>query len=312
MSTKKLKAAVIGAGKMGSYHANIYKMLPDVSLCAVATQSTKSAKTKQAEFNVPAYTSVDYLFAKEQPDLVSIATPTSTHKQITIECLKAGAHVLLEKPIAQNLNAAKAIIRAEKKYKRKLMIGHIERFNPVVIRTKKLLKEKRLGKILLYSAIRSGKIRSHPPSDVLLDLGIHDLDLFRYLIGEKITSVYGRSSRKLSRKFGDFFTLVCETKTTLFQLTTDWWRKSPQRETRIIGTKGELHLDFLNKELKLITEEAPAGKEIKIDKNVNQLEKEIKSFIRCIHKDSKPPISAQDGLKALELYEKCINNDVHI
>lgn len=306
MSRKKLKAAVIGAGKMGSYHANIYNLLPDVTLCAVATKSTRSAKAKQVEFNVPAYTFVNSLLVKEQPDLVSIATPTSTHKEITIKCLKAGAHVLLEKPIAQDLKEAKAVIRAEKKYKRKVMIGHIERFNPIVVKTKKLLEEKRLGKILLYSAIRSGKIRPKPPSDVLLDLGIHDLYIFRYLTSEKVTMVYGKSSRKLNRKFDDFFTLICKTKSsTLFQLTTDWWRETPQRETRVIGTKGELYLNFVNKELTLLTEAEPTGKNLKVNKNVNQLEQEIKAFIRCIRRNTDSPIPTTEGLKALEFYLEC-------
>lgn len=307
MAALKLRAAVIGAGKMGSYHANIYKGLKNITLCAVATKTKASAKLKEIEFDVPAHTSISTLLKKEHPNVVSITTPTSVHKEITIKCLKAGCHVLLEKPISTNLREARAIVNATKKYKRKVMMGHIERFNPVVTEAKKILRSKKLGRLLLYTAIRSGGMPQNPSTDVLLDLGFHDLDLFRYLTKAKITKVWGKSFRKRNRKFEDFFSLTCKTESSIVaQFTTDWWRQTSQRETKMIGTKGELHMDLQNKKLGYVSESGTEIREISIDTSINQLEVEIKYFIDCIKKNLKPPISVEEGLKVLELYTLCM------
>src|SRR5690606_4718350 len=133
--------------------------------------------------NIPVYSTTEELFANHKVDIVSIASPTTTHKDLAIKAMKAGCHVLLEKPMALNKKHESEILAAAKKYKKTLMVGFIERFNPVAIKVKQLIEKGRLGKMLMYFAIRGGAAPARPTTDVMMDLGIHDIDLFKFFTG---------------------------------------------------------------------------------------------------------------------------------
>ena len=305
---KSLKAAVIGAGKMGSYHANILKGLDVVELCALVTKTRESARIQEKEYKVPVYTSLVELFSKQKLDFVTVSSPTIYHKIHAIKALEQGCHVLLEKPIAIDTKEAHDIIEVERRSGRKVMVGHIERFNPVVLMTKRLLEKKALGEIFLYNGVRAGNLPENPTSDVLLDLGIHDFDLFNFLICEKILKISCEKYKKLNRQYDDVACISGKSVGGIvFNYQTDWLRKVSERETVIVGKEGELKLDFIEKELTMFNDESPDGHSIEIDKDVNQLEEEIKSFVKCILRDEKVPISTKDGLEALEMYEACMS-----
>lgn len=305
---KLLKAAVIGAGKMGSYHANILQNLEGVELCALVTKTKGSAKLKKKEYKVPVYNSCEELFSKHKLDFVTVSSPTIYHKIHAIKALKQGCHVLLEKPIAISTEEANDIIEAEERSGKKVMVGHIERCNPLVSMTKKLLDQEILGEIFLYEGVRSGKMPDNPTSDVLLDRGIHDFDLFNFLIHERLKEIDCVMFRRINRKYDDFAHITGGSiNGIIFDYQTDWLRKVESRETLIVGRKGELKLDFMDKELTIFNDENPDGKSIKVDKDVNQLEVEIKTFIKCILKDEKVPIGTKEGISALEMYESCIS-----
>jgi len=304
---KSLKAAVIGAGKMGSFHANILKSLPGVKLCALVTKTPTSARIKEKEYKIPVYTSLLKLFSKHELDFVVISSPTIYHKTHAIKALENNCHVLIEKPIAVSTAEAEDIIEVEKRVNKKVMIGHIERFNPLIKRAKKLIEKKVLGSIILYEAERSGTMPKSPKTDVLIDRGIHDFDLFNFLIHERLGKIDCLMQRKLNRKYDDFAQVRGESVNgTIFNYQTDWLRKDESRETIIIGDKGELKINFMNNKLSIFNDKNPEGKVMEVDKEVNKLEEEIKAFIKCILKDIKVPISTKEGLSALEIYEACI------
>lgn len=309
---KSLKAAVVGAGKMGSYHANVLKSLSGVKLSALVTKTCKSARLKEKEYKVPVYTSLLKLFSNQKLDFVIISSPTIYHKAHTIEALENDCHVLLEKPIAVSIDEAKDIIEVEKRVRKKVMIGHIERFNPLVTMTKKLLNREILGEIFLYKGVRAGRVPEDPTSDVLLDLGIHDFDLFNFLITERFRKIDCSMYKKSNRKYHDFAHVMGESISGIvFDYQTDWLRKTENRETLIIGEKGELKMNFTNSEMVIFNDKNPEGKNTKVDKDVNKLEKEIKAFIKCILKDEKVPVGTKDGLASLEIYESCIRFCAH-
>ena len=311
-----LKAAVIGAGKMGSYHANIYQQLPETQLVGLSVNSRKTARQQNIKYSVPVFIDYQKLINQLHPDIVSIASPTSTHVEIAKHCLAQKIHVLLEKPIAPTLQQVQQLQSFHEKLKSPpvLMIGFIERFNPVVVEAKKLINRRKLGRLRLYSATRSGPRPPKPGSDVLLDLGIHDLDLFHHLTNQSLVENTNRSQptktfiqQSPQSSHPDYVALSSYTDSNLiFHLQTDWLRYTPQRETRIVGDKGELHLNFLTKQLNFISSNGQS-KPIKTDTNVNQLEKEIHSFVSAVRKGQPSPVPISQVLFAHQIYDRVLN-----
>ncbi|MDI9349394.1 MAG: Gfo/Idh/MocA family oxidoreductase [Candidatus Symbiobacter sp.] len=176
--TKILKAAVIGAGRMGSHHARILASLPGVELCAVIDQNANKATCLAANYGAAGYDDLNRLIGKI--DCAIIAAPSSLHAVIGCQLLAAGISCLIEKPLALTAQDCQALITTAKHHHTNLAVGHVERFNPAFIAAADWL----LGKQILAIEAR----RMNPGSnrildnDVVSDLMVHDLDAILYLV----------------------------------------------------------------------------------------------------------------------------------
>ena len=184
----KVKLGVIGLGHMGGYHASVCQLIAHVSLHAIADpnennlKKVKSTSVKKAP---------DYKTWLSQVDAVIIAVPTDLHYSIAKECLLAGKHVLLEKPLTKNIAQAQELFDLAQQYNCALHVGHVERFNGAVQELKKIIHEP-----YLIESHRIGPFTPRVQNDsVVLDLMIHDLDIIIGLIGSPVSSanVLGRS-----------------------------------------------------------------------------------------------------------------------
>ena len=128
---RKLRAGVIGLGSMGKNHARIYHELADTDLVGVADIDRESVLEIAGKYNCKGFTDYRELISGDL-DIVSIAVPTSLHKDVALAVADAKINVLVEKPIADNLASATAIIDTCRKKGVKLLVGHVERFNPAV------------------------------------------------------------------------------------------------------------------------------------------------------------------------------------
>ncbi|MDP3765821.1 MAG: Gfo/Idh/MocA family oxidoreductase, partial [Nanoarchaeota archaeon] len=144
----KLNVAVIGAGSMGKNHARVYSGLDNVNLVSVCDYNKETAKEIVKLYKINCYKNYKEMLKKEKIDAVSICVPTKLHKQVALDAIKSKINVLVEKPIAATTAEAKEIINAAAKNKVKLMVGHIEIFNPVVQELKKRIEKNELGNIL--------------------------------------------------------------------------------------------------------------------------------------------------------------------
>jgi predicted dehydrogenase len=125
-----LRTAVIGVGHLGSSHARVYKKLDGCELTGIFdTDEIKASKIADG-FKVKSFRSVDEVL--DNCDALSIATPTTSHYEIAIKAIKAGKHVLVEKPMTADVSDAEKLISAVEDKKVKLQVGHIERFNPAL------------------------------------------------------------------------------------------------------------------------------------------------------------------------------------
>lgn len=179
----EFKVAVIGVGHLGKFHAQKYASLPDCELVAVVDIDAGAAARAARENDCRAYT--DYREVLGHVDAVSIVVPARWHFSIARDALLAGAHVLVEKPIATRVEDAEELVRLAETRERVLQVGHLERFNPALLALSGRLKHP------LF--IESYRIAPYNPRgtdvNVVLDLMIHDIDLILQLVGSPVERV---------------------------------------------------------------------------------------------------------------------------
>lgn len=314
---KKIRAAVVGVGNIGQHHVRIYSQLGNVQLVAVCDLDRKRVLEIARKHNARPFTDYRELIKSiPQINVVSIAVPTKFHREVACFFLKNKINVLLEKPIADTLENAKRIIETSKNNNVKLMIGHTERFNPGVTALKKMIEEGKLGEITSLIGRRVGVF---PPlvsdANVFLDLAIHDVDIFNYLLNEQPTVIYKHSGRIHAKKQEDVGEIFLIYKNAAAFIQVNWITPVKIRTLAITGTKGYAELDYISQDLILhqakikkrfetfsdfVKFSHPKIKKIKIKKE-EPLEKEIKSFIENIINDTTPLVNEKDALKTLEI-----------
>ncbi|MFC2162178.1 Gfo/Idh/MocA family oxidoreductase [Candidatus Altiarchaeota archaeon] len=300
-----IKTAVVGVGAMGRHHARVYSTLPDVELVGVADINEEAAKDIADKYDTRAYTDYRQLILKERPDAISIATPTVFHKEVALLALDCGIHLLIEKPIAHSVSSAKEIVTKAHEKGVKLMVGHIERFNPVICELAKVLESNILGDIVAMSAKRVGPFTDRITDvGVIIDIGVHDIDIMSYLFNDTISGVYASAGDSgglletyamMMLKFNGGGTGIIETN-----------RLTPRkiRQLTVTGTKGVAIADYLKQTLDIHN---GINYQPDID-NTEPLVNELSHFIECVREDKAPLINGLEGIHALEVALSAISS----
>ena len=303
---KMLKVGIIGVGTMGERHARVYSELPNVELVGVSDTDSKVAWDVSKKYHTKAFCDHKDLLKKDL-DSVSVAVPTTAHKKIAVDVAAAGIDMLVEKPIADTLKNAEDMIRATNKNNVKLMIGHIERFNPVIKVIKESIKK---ANVISIDIARVGPL---PPRikdvGVVIDFAIHDIDLIRYLTNSDILDAWGFTSKDKAQNEDSAFLYFKTVNNVLAHITANWLTPFKVREINI-ATKDKFVKGWL------IDQKVVEYSDYKADgthtvKNLyvpygEPLKLELAAFLECVKKNSVVPISGYDGLKALEAALKCI------
>jgi predicted dehydrogenase len=167
----KLRMAVIGCGRLGGFHAQKLAQRDDIALVAVVDPLAANAERVAAQCH--AEPRADYKDLLREIDAAVIAAPTSLHYAIARECLEAGVHLLVEKPICPTCCEAETLVKIARRRKRVLQVGHVERFNPAFEAAAPLLAEPKY-----IDAVRANGFTFRSTDvGVVLDLMIHDIDL---------------------------------------------------------------------------------------------------------------------------------------
>jgi UDP-N-acetylglucosamine 3-dehydrogenase len=305
---KEQRVGVIGVGAMGTHHARIYSDMAGVELVGVTDINERAAAEVAAEYNTAAFADCERLL-KSDLDAVSIAVPTSLHKEIALKAANQGVHMLIEKPIAESLNSADAIIAAVKRENLKLMIGHIERFNPAILKLKELISAGELGQVLSISCRRVGPF---PPRirdvGIIIDLAVHDIDAISYLYGERAQNVYaiGGNSFHIKEDYATITLLYGDNKSGAVE--TNWLTPRKIRELRVTATGGVAHADYLEQSIEIY--KGGAVMDVRIEKR-EPLKNELEHFMHVIANDEEPSPSGEEGrytlqvaLSAIKSYEQ--------
>ena len=216
MAKKALKIGIIGVGGISGVHYSGYTKFDRAELRAICDVNPETLADKSRRFDVPAERCFeDYrdLLALDEIDAVSVCTPNKSHCQITVDALKAGKHVLCEKPMAMDPREAKRMVDAARRYRRKLQIGLMQRFRADAAYIKGLVDDGVLGDIY-YARCRAVRRRGVPSWGVfgqlqeqggggLIDIGVHQIDLTWWLMGKPVpVAVSGQTYRTVGNTPG--------------------------------------------------------------------------------------------------------------
>lgn len=315
---RKIKVVVIGAGNMGQHHARIYSQLPNVELVAICDKDKRRGKEIASKYHTNFFDDSEKLLKSNiKIDAASIAVPTRLHKDVSCLFLKKGINVLVEKPISHKLEEATEIIDTAKRYKVKLAVGHVERFNPVVLKLKEVIKAGKLGKIISVVARRVGPFTpSINDANVFLDFAVHEIEVINYLLGEYPKKILKHSARYHTSFQDDSGELLLYYNEAVCFIQVNWVTPVKVRKLIITGTKGYAELDYINQDIILhkakvkrkktatfsefLSFSKPKITKLNIEKK-EPLRLELESFISCIRNNTNPIVSGESALKTLEV-----------
>lgn len=321
-----MKVAVIGVGAMGRNHARVYSELPNVTLVGVADADAQTAENVANRYSTDAYTDYVKLLDEHKPDAVTLAVPTVEHLAVALQVIQRGIHLLVEKPIAFTVEEGQQIIAAAEQVGVKLMIGHIERFNPAVIALKNHLAKGKLGRVFQIDAHRQGPFPARVQDvGVVIDLAVHDLDIMRYVSGAEIVRVYAETERRIHSTREDLLAgLVRLGDGTIGTLAINWLTPTKIRELYVTGERGMFRVDYLTQDLYFF-ENAIAGDgewdALRVLRGVSEgqmiryvvnkkepLRAEQEAFLAAARGEAPVAVSGLDGLKALELAQVVVTS----
>jgi predicted dehydrogenase len=304
---------------MGQHHARVYDQIASTELAGVVDADSKVGARIARTYHTKAYQNHRRMLDDVQPDIVTVAVPTARHRDIALDALEAGCHVLIEKPIAATEDQALELIERAQSLGRKLMVGHIVRFDPAVQALKIRLEAGELGRVF---QVRCRRLGPFPPRirdvGVVIDLATHDLDMIRYLTGQKVIRVYAETDQEIHSLHEDILIGTMRLADgTIGILDINWLTPTKIRELTVTGERGMFLVDHLTQDLYLYENEetidehwngndllrgVSEGRMIRYPVRKHEpLRAELQAFAQAVIDGTPVPINGQDGLEALRL-----------
>jgi predicted dehydrogenase len=327
MQDKRVRTAVIGAGKMGAIHAKVYAQLPQCDFIAVVDVDTNKAKTLADQYNCMSSTDCTDIIGKV--DAVTISTPTVTHLELAEKFIKNNIAVLIEKPLATNVEEGQIIVELAKETGSVVAVGHSERCNPVVQAIKRL--------DIQPMFIEANRISPYPfrstDVGVVLDVMIHDIDIILSLAASEVKRVDAAGVSVVEDKEDICNARIVFENGCIANVTASRLALKTERKVRVFSKQAYLSMDYFKKSgiiikadpniniVKLIKERRASGdfdmttmnwpdllhiEQLEIDdKEPVRLQQE--AFLRAVtDRQYMPEVSAEEGLAALRCAEKIL------
>jgi UDP-N-acetylglucosamine 3-dehydrogenase len=304
---KKLGVALVGTGFWGKNHARIFKELEETELLAVCDINADRAKNVAKQFSVKAYTSVGKMLQRKDIEAVSICTWSTNLAKGASIALKAGKHVLVEKPMATNVKQAEKLLETAEQRGLHLTVGFLMRFIPGIQHIRDAIENKMIGNLVCATAKRVSEWPERIGDvGVVKDTAIHDIDITRYLFGEEPIAVYAKTGKMKNKKFEDYaqIMLTFESGKSAF-IESNWLTPYKTRTLVVTGSKAIMKLDYITQELTI--EDAKETMQPRYPWQ-EPLKLELRHFANCAMKKEKPLITGVDGLKALQIAEAALKS----
>lgn len=296
-----IRSAVVGVGYLGKFHADKFAALPNSNLIGVCDSDKSRCDEVASLLNTTAF--YDYHELVGKVDAVSIAVPTALHYKIAKTFLEAGVHVLLEKPITDNLADAEELIELAKKHQVVFQIGHLERFNSVLVALDNVIDNPRF--------IESTRLAPFKPRgtdiNVVLDLMIHDIDIIQRIVNSPVAEIRANGAPVLSNMIDIANARIQFENGCVANVTASRVSFKTERKLRMFQHDAYIVMDMHNKKLSIhrkgVSELFPGVPDITSEEQAfeqgDALMEEIKSFLQAIESKSIPAVTGEDGKNAL-------------
>jgi len=311
---KLVRTGVVGVGAMGQHHARVWAAMPGSQLMGVADPSIERAREIAARHDVPAY--ADYHDLLDQVDAVSLAAPTTLHREIALDCLAQGVHLLVEKPLAATSSEAQAIVQAAQQADVVLQVGHVERFNPTFTELTNVLSGRR---VVAMDAHRLSPFATRASDvSVIYDLMIHDLDLVLTLVNAPLADIKAVGSRVRSPKLDHAIALLTFADGCLASLSASKITQHKIRQlsvtcvdafivadllARTVMIYRQSAADYLTHHSEVLYRQEGVIEQVYVPP-VEPLYAELQHFATCVREGREPRVSGKDALQVMELAEK--------
>lgn len=306
-----LTAGVVGVGSMGRHHARVYHELPEVDLGGVYDVDRERAESVAADYDTTAY---DLQTLLDAVDLVSIVVPTEYHADLARTAIESGTDLLVEKPIVNDVDAGRALVRFAREQDVTLQVGHVERFNPAVRALPDVLADR---EVIAVEARRLG-----PPFDgdrgvtsgVVYDLMIHDLDVVRSVLDVRAQDVDARAGAG-----GEYVTATVQYDDGIVgTFTASRVTQKKVRELSITTEDAVVTVDYMEQSVKINRRSLPEYVETDGDlryrrenvverptvENGEPLKRELSGFVDAVRDGGEPVVSGEEGLAVLRTVER--------
>jgi UDP-N-acetylglucosamine 3-dehydrogenase len=309
-----LRVGVIGVGSMGQNHVRVYSEIANL-IGVYDAMNDQSHKVAQ-RFNVISFDNLDELL--EKVDAVSLCVTTSAHFETAKKVIAKGRSLLVEKPFTGDSAKAEELSRMAEKEGVTLAAGFIERFNPVVEVTKDAVAKGRFGKVV---SVASRRVSSFPTRirdvGVIMDLGIHDIDVIRYMTGAEPVSVYALGGKFQNSNFEDYANLLIELDDgSVAFVEVNWLTPMKVRKVSLTCSQGFAQLDYTDQSLEFssstISNIDPGDmfrlplefdvRRVSVRKE-EPLKKELESFLAAAESHGRTGVGGEDAVRNLRVCE---------
>jgi UDP-N-acetylglucosamine 3-dehydrogenase len=309
-AARPVRVGVVGAGIMGCNHARVLAELPHVELVGVVDPNVGQTEFVGRMLGCGTFPELGRLL-DFGIDAATIAAPTHLHRDLALACIARGVHVLVEKPIASSVEEGQDLINAARRAGMTLMVGHIERFNPAA----QTIKEAIRGEDILSIAIT--RVGPFPPRmsnvGIVIDLGVHDIDLIRWFTGSEIVEVQPQLSNARAER-EDIALLQFRTASgVLAHINTNWLTPFKARTVQVATKRKYIVGDLLTRQVSEYFGFQPDGSYSMRHLSVGHsepLRSELGAFVQAIRTGSAPPVGGEEGVASLEIAIRCLERRV--
>ncbi len=318
-----LKIGLVGAGHLGKIHANCIELVNGVTLYGVFDTNEETTHQVADAHNAKAFQTLEELIAAV--DIVDIVTPTLSHFEVAVKCIRAGKHVFIEKPITETSEQARKLIKLAQEAGIKAHVGHVERFNPAFVQAESYIRAP-----MFIEAHRLAEFNPRGTDvPVVLDLMIHDIDIALHLVNSPVKKI-SASGVPVVSDTPDITNARLEFDNgCVANLTASRISMKNMRKTRIFQKDAYITVDFLKKKSEIIRIEnidpsAPVDDMALLLENdkgekkriyfetpsipeSNAIRDEIQSLVNAINKNTQTVVTLEDGSNALRVAEDILN-----
>lgn len=315
-----MRVGVIGVGSMGQNHARI---LADMGILGgVSDISPEAAKKVGSKYSAESCTDHASLLKKDV-DAVVIVTPTTTHKKVATDALKAGKHVLLEKPMTGRSSDLVELVALAEKQGLVLAGGFVERHNPVVDFAKKGIQGGEYGELITAASRRVSSMPSRIRDvGVVMDLGIHDVDVIQHVVDQEARSVYALGGLGKGIEFEDHANILIDfDRGATGFVEVNWLTPMKVRKLALTCSKNFVEIDYMEQSAQVCSSSYKpyeAGNLFNVPlefdlrrialRKEEPLRRELNDFVSAVEKGRKPLVPGESAVKTLKIAEAALRS----